>query len=448
MKIFSISRIKNEEDIIESFIRYHLNFLDGMVIIEDYSNDETYDILQKLKNEDLPVYIYRNSKVPIPQKEVINNAFNIALNDFPADMIVPLDCDEFLVCKDGGNPRDVLEKLQQDIYYHVFWRTYLPDLEKKSFSLSQLKTIRDPDLDDRSKIIIPAKLTEIYDVVIEPGSHSVEDKDIPFEELDELRIAHIPIRTKGQCISKETIGWLNNISHYYKDPRASWHQNIMYRKLIDSNGTLTDEELYDYVKSYSSRKTLDMPVKEFDCQFDTSFCEDIDLKYTSPYSFNGNKKILEFVEDLALRYAETKQMLADVNEDILNNNATDLNSVYLLEEGYSHLKKELYFKENEFITRSKKFTGNVEIKNDRINELKEKISEKNDKIHEKNDRITELKETIQEKNSTIKELRQEAKKLKKENIKLKKDNDNLNSLNNEILNSTSWRVTKPLRKFK
>ena len=45
MKIYSISRIKNEEDIIESFIRYHLNFLDGMIIIEDYSNDETYNIL-------------------------------------------------------------------------------------------------------------------------------------------------------------------------------------------------------------------------------------------------------------------------------------------------------------------------------------------------------------------------------------------------------------------
>ena len=49
MKIFSISRIKNEEDIIESFVRYHLNFIDEMVIIEDYSNDETYNILKKLK---------------------------------------------------------------------------------------------------------------------------------------------------------------------------------------------------------------------------------------------------------------------------------------------------------------------------------------------------------------------------------------------------------------
>ena len=49
MKIFSISRIKNEEDIIESFVRYHLNFIDEMVIIEDYSNDETYNNSEKIK---------------------------------------------------------------------------------------------------------------------------------------------------------------------------------------------------------------------------------------------------------------------------------------------------------------------------------------------------------------------------------------------------------------
>ena len=42
--------LKNEEDIIESFVRYHLNFIDEMVIIEDYSNDETYNILKKLNN--------------------------------------------------------------------------------------------------------------------------------------------------------------------------------------------------------------------------------------------------------------------------------------------------------------------------------------------------------------------------------------------------------------
>lgn len=452
MKIFSISRIKNEEDIVESFVRYHLNFIDAMVIIEDYSTDETYNILQKLKEENLPVYIYRNSKEYIPQKEVINNAFNIALKDFSADLIVPLDCDEFLVCKDGGNPREILENLSDDRYYSVFWRTYLPNLDYDSFSLDTLNTVRDPLLDDRSKIIIPAKLTEKYDVEISPGSHSVENKDIPFEELDELRMAHIPIRNKMQCISKEVIGWLNNISYYYKDPRSSWHQNVMYRKLVDSNGVLTDEDLYNYIKSYSSRKSLDMPIKEFDCQFDTSFCKNIDLKYTDSYKLNEFKKILEHVEELALRYAKINQMLADVNEDILNSSEAESNYLYSLEDAYIHVKRQLYFKENEFIIKSKKFTGNIEVKNDRINELKLEIKKLKEERKENNiknkENIKVKNENIKVKNERIKELKQEYKKLKKENAKLKKDNDYLNKLNEEILNSNSWKITKPLRRFK
>ena len=446
MKIYSISRIKNEEDIIESFIRYHLNFLDGMIIIEDYSNDETYNILQKLKDENLPIHIYRNSKTPIPQQEVINNAYNIALNDFNADIVVPLDGDEFLVCKDGGNPRNVLEKLPQDKYYNVFWRTYLPSLNDKSFSLNKLKMIRDPVLDDRSKIIVPSKLTQEYEIILTPGSHSLENKDIPFEELDDLRIAHIPIRNKQQCISKEVIGWLNNISHYYKDPRSSWHQNIMYQMLIESNGNLTDEQVIKYAKSYSSRRISEDNIDEFEHPFDISFCENIDLKYTCEYDEHAFVNILEFAENLALDCGNANQKLNDMNEDIISKYDNDLNYLYTLEDAYTHVKKQLYFKENELVIKGKNYTGKIELKNYRISELKDKVSEKNEKIAElkkkvsqKNDRIKELKEKHSDKNQRIKNLLDENKALKKENKRL-------NKINKDIFNSRSWKITKPLRR--
>lgn len=446
MKIYSISRIKNEEDIIESFIRYHLNFIDGMIIIEDYSNDETYEILQKLKDENLPVYIYRNSKTPIPQQEVINNAYNIALNEFNADIVVPLDGDEFLVCKDGGNPRNVLEKLPQDKYYRVFWRTYLPSLKDKSFSLNKLKSIRDPVLDDRSKIIVPSKLNQEYEVVITPGSHSVADNDIPFEELDDLRIAHIPIRNKQQCISKEVIGWLNNISYYYKDPKSSWHQNMMYRMLVESNGNVTDEQVIEYAKSYSSRRVSDDKIDEYEHPFDISFCENIDLKYTGDYEEQAFVNILEYAENMALNYGKANQQIKDINEDIINKYDNDQNYLYTLEDAYTHVKKQLYFKENQLVTKGKNYIGKIELKNYRIEELKDKVSEKNEKVaelkkklSEKNERITELKEKHSDKNQRIKNLLDENKALKKENKRL-------NKVNNDMLNSRSWKVTKPLRR--
>jgi len=109
LKVCSISRIKNEEDIIETFVRYHLNFIDEMIIFEDNSSDETYKILSKLKKENLPIRLFRNTKEHSEQENVINIAFNKAIYDYDADLVVTLDTDEFLVSSTGENPREILE---------------------------------------------------------------------------------------------------------------------------------------------------------------------------------------------------------------------------------------------------------------------------------------------------------------------------------------------------
>ena len=51
MKLWSFTTVKNEEDIIESFVRYNMNVLDGMVISDNCSNDKTLSILKNLKEE-------------------------------------------------------------------------------------------------------------------------------------------------------------------------------------------------------------------------------------------------------------------------------------------------------------------------------------------------------------------------------------------------------------
>ena len=47
--------VKNEMDIIESFVRYNVNYLDGMIILDNGSTDNTLNILKSLKNEGLPI---------------------------------------------------------------------------------------------------------------------------------------------------------------------------------------------------------------------------------------------------------------------------------------------------------------------------------------------------------------------------------------------------------
>ena len=57
----------------------------------------------------------------------------------------------------------------------------------------------------------------------------------------------------------------------------------------------------------------------------------------------------------------------------------------------------------------------------------------------------------EDKNKLLKEinsLKKKNKKLKKENKKLKKEKNKYKKLNDELLNSRSWKITEPLRKLK
>lgn len=61
MKIVSITAVKNESDIIESFIRYHLNIFDFMILLDNGSTDDTSFILNKLMEENLPLYVINDT---------------------------------------------------------------------------------------------------------------------------------------------------------------------------------------------------------------------------------------------------------------------------------------------------------------------------------------------------------------------------------------------------
>ena len=57
MKIVSITMVKNEMDIIESFIRYNINIVDEMIILDNGSTDYTLDIINNLIEEGLNIVL-------------------------------------------------------------------------------------------------------------------------------------------------------------------------------------------------------------------------------------------------------------------------------------------------------------------------------------------------------------------------------------------------------
>lgn len=404
MKIYSISRIKNEMDIIETFIRYNMNVVDGMIILDNKSSDKTKNILESLKGEYPNLHVYTNTFSEHHDITLeINYLLDLAVNEYEADIIVPLDADEFITAKDN-NPWDELRKLENinDSYYSYYWKTYLPIYDE--FKLENLKYIRDSRMEDHEKIIIPSDLYKKYDIMINPGSHSLNDrngKSINKVELDSLQLAHVPIRSKAQCVSKIVNGWLNNRSRNLFNTKNSWHQKLIFDKITRSNGNLSDEDLLDMAVSFSSKADYEN-ASDVICEdnFDLSFCKNMKNKYT-PDNIQEYSNILRNMEELSYNFSRLSKIHENIIGDIgeTADKYTTFKYIDLLENMILEYQEEKY--------------NNTYRENKQINELKIKVGQMNEKLKQyqqtidtKNRQLAEYDDIIKNKNEKLKTYQQ------------------------------------------
>lgn len=116
MNIIGITIVKNEEDIIESFIRYNMKILDQLFIVDNGSTDGTLDIINSMINEGFPVTLTHRIG-EFNQIEIMNELLSNVLYGKHAtisDFIIPLDADEFLVSVGNYiNPRDIIANVDR-----------------------------------------------------------------------------------------------------------------------------------------------------------------------------------------------------------------------------------------------------------------------------------------------------------------------------------------------
>jgi len=114
--------VKNESDIIEAFIRYHVNIFDSMFIVDNNSTDGTQEIIQNLKSEGLPIKLLFDDNPSFDQSQITTNLFYSVLEWENPDYVIPLDVDEFLT-----NERNYFLELQTYInnlpsFYDMFYQ--------------------------------------------------------------------------------------------------------------------------------------------------------------------------------------------------------------------------------------------------------------------------------------------------------------------------------------
>lgn len=317
-KIFSITMVKNEADIIESFVRYNVNIFDGMIILDNGSTDTTLKILKLLKSEGLPLFLYEDENKEFDQYNTRNKLLLKAVNEFEADIIVPLDADEFLISTNHKNPRKILEKIKSNTFGIVKWKTYVPDLFEnlnKKFIPAKITLARDESFEEFYKVIIPKELVKDYNVRLSLGSHEVNydqkyENSIKGVQYPNLRICHFPIRSKEQMFSKIVIGWINELHRIDREINESFHWQKIF-DIIKEDEEINIEDVVNFAKEYaifSKEYTINGNVSQIHLYrdpIDTTFCKDLDIIYTND-KVKPISNLLACFEDLSLSHVDFK----------------------------------------------------------------------------------------------------------------------------------------------
>ncbi|OGJ61396.1 hypothetical protein A3A67_05145 [Candidatus Peribacteria bacterium RIFCSPLOWO2_01_FULL_51_18] len=265
MKIITVSWVRNEGDILETFVRHNSKFACRMIVIDHRSQDNSREILEKLKQEGLPLDIRYDEQFAHRQAEVLTGILQeIALQDEP-DWIILLDGDEFLVDTNDGTVAEALAKEDAGKPLGLPWRSYAPisrDDGNESNVLKRITHRKSIESPAWWKTAVPAAaLREAKGITVDFGSHrllNVEKKPMPTFESVNLALAHFPVRTSAQITCKAVGGWLSDMLDPGKQGQRgmSFQWKAIFDELKEGRD-FAPEDLTRLALTYASKEQWD-----------------------------------------------------------------------------------------------------------------------------------------------------------------------------------------------
>ncbi|MFO1525267.1 MAG: glycosyltransferase family 2 protein [Turneriella sp.] len=206
-KIAVVAMIRNEEEIIELFIRHAFSFCDCLYICNHNSSDRTVEIVNALASEGLSIHISTSTAAGHPQEQVTHGLIQQAIAD-GAEWIVPLDADEFPFCE-GGVIRETILSLDPDVEWRYLWRNYFlnPDEDSvESIFFRRFKTYSDSQV---GKCIFHSRLYKNRFCRITNGNHFLKfagRRNFPeVKSIPGMKLIHFPVQTLGRWVWKNIL---------------------------------------------------------------------------------------------------------------------------------------------------------------------------------------------------------------------------------------------------
>jgi hypothetical protein len=244
MKLVMTLLVRNEADIVDSQIAFHLHAgVDFVIATDNRSEDGTAEILERYEQEGV-LHLIREEGDDMRQDEWVTRMARLAAIDFGADWVINSDADEFWWPREGSL-KDVLAVIPGR--YGVVrgcWRHFLPRPDDGRFFAERM-TVRlaAPAHPGDKETIFHAHQKVAHraspEVWVERGNHDASAPGLdPLRGWHPIEVLHFSFRTARQAERKLSGGWLRNPE--YDAPK---HQLL-------ANGALRAGRVEDYFTSF------------------------------------------------------------------------------------------------------------------------------------------------------------------------------------------------------
>jgi len=276
MKLVMTLRTRDEADIVDAQIAFHLNAgVDFVVATDHRSMDGTTDILEDYARQG-HLHLIREDSEEMHEGEWATRMSRLAANEFGADWVIPSDADEFWWPR-GGSLKDVLGSIPERYgIVRALLRQFVPRPDDGAFFAERMtaRVLTSAPINDPTSLFRP-NLKSIHrgdpNATLSGGAHTLHDTPfVPMRGWYPIEFLHFPIRSYEQCERKyhnlqSSLGTRRNA--YYDDVHRALENGTfaqLYESLVIDHSALergladgslvVDTRLRDVLRSLRSRQ--------------------------------------------------------------------------------------------------------------------------------------------------------------------------------------------------
>jgi SAM-dependent methyltransferase len=215
IRAVSLTMVKDEQDIIEPFLRTNRPYLDAMIVMDNGSTDATRRITMDCARELGGIFVIDSPSAEFRQDAQISAALQSVQTALFADHVVLLDGDEFLCAMTPPAFRQGLsEAIFGTMTLHPL-RDHLPDPAGPAGPdpLEAVRFTRREELDVVHKAILHLGGGCSADLRVAPGGHAAREggRRLPEKLRADMPFVHVPIRSAAQLAGKAIAVWNSRV---------------------------------------------------------------------------------------------------------------------------------------------------------------------------------------------------------------------------------------------